>query len=181
MARRRHSRDELLSAAVEVTMREGLGRLTFATVAQQAGVPDRTVVYYFPAKIDLVTAVVEFTSEQIMAGLQVGLGDRRRTASELTEVIWPVVTGPQARPLVQVWLEVCVRAAAGEQPHLDAARRLADTWLAWLGDRVEAPTDAERGLVAARVLALVDGALLLHHIGLETAAGSALAGGPDVT
>lgn len=172
---RRHSREDLLSAAVEETLHTGLHRLTFASVAQRAGVPDRTIVYYFPTKADLVRAVVDASGLQLLRRLEAALGGDRRDPRELRALMWPLLTGPDLRPVLQVWLEVCVRAGTTEEPYLTAARRLTSTWLTWLADRVDATTPAVRERAAAAVLARLDGALLLHHIGLDELAALSLA------
>jgi AcrR family transcriptional regulator len=172
--RRRHDRDELLSTAVEVTLQKGLAGLTFGSVANAANVPDRTVVYYFPTKIDLVTAVLDATGARLMTHLDEAVGVRRRSSSGLISAIWPSLTHPDVKPLLQIWLEVFVRAGAKEQPYADGAQGLASAWLAWLADRVDARTYVARQRSASRILARLDGALLLHHIGLDAAAQDAL-------
>ena len=47
----------MLAAAVDVARAEGLSSLSFGRVARQVGTNDRTVVYYFPTKADLIGAV----------------------------------------------------------------------------------------------------------------------------
>jgi AcrR family transcriptional regulator len=54
--RRRHDKAQLLAAAVDTALDTGIGGLTFGAVARRAEVPDRTVVYYFPTKPELVAA-----------------------------------------------------------------------------------------------------------------------------
>ena len=53
----RHSEAEILQAATEVALEAGMVGLTFGAVGQRLGISDRTVVYYFPTKPDLVMAV----------------------------------------------------------------------------------------------------------------------------
>lgn len=174
--RRRHDRDTLLHAAVLVCLAEGLGGLSFGAVARRAQVPDRTVVYYFPNKGELVGAVIERLAQQLMTRLEGALGEQRLPAADLLARLWPALTAPDAGPVVRVWLELCVRASTGEQPYLHAAQQLATAWLAWLAEHLDAPTPPARRAAAAVMLARVDGALLLHHIGLHDAADQALGG-----
>jgi AcrR family transcriptional regulator len=51
-------RDALLDAAEAVVMEEGAGRLTFDEVAKRAGVSKGGVLYCFPSKQELVSAMV---------------------------------------------------------------------------------------------------------------------------
>ncbi len=173
-ARRRHNRDDLLRAAVQVCTESGLQGLSFGAVARRAGVPDRTVVYYFATKADLVEAVLEVMAEALMARLQEAVGDGRRSASALTAAMWPVLTHADVRPVTRVWLEMAVQASGGEGPHRQAAQALAETWLAWLADRLRGTTPAARRAAAASVLARIDGALLLDHMGLAETAETAI-------
>ena len=53
----RHSADEILDAAVAITLESGLAALTFSRVGERLEISDRTVVYYFPTKLDLINAV----------------------------------------------------------------------------------------------------------------------------
>jgi AcrR family transcriptional regulator len=168
--RRRHDRGQLLTAAVDAALEGGLAGLTFGAVARRAGVPDRTVVYYFPTKADLVGAVIAVTAQTLMERLEAAVGAERRSPAELLAALWPALKDPATRPVVHVWLETCVRAGADEQPYRDAAQELARGWLGWLGERVEAPTDVERRAAAVVLLARIDGALLLRHIGLNASA-----------
>jgi AcrR family transcriptional regulator len=174
--RRRHDRGQLLAAAVDTALEHGVSGLTFGRVARQAGVPDRTVVYYFPTKADLLAAVIAVTAESLLARLQEAIGDERHAPERLLRLLWPAVKDPATRPVVHIWLETCVRAGAGEQPYLDAAQELGRAWLGWLGEHVDAPTDTERRTAAAVLLARVDGALLLRHVGLHASAEAAVRG-----
>ena len=61
----RHQREDLLAAAVEVARADGLGALTFGRVARHVGTNDRTVVYYFPTKADLIGAVLVTLGAQL--------------------------------------------------------------------------------------------------------------------
>jgi hypothetical protein len=109
-----------------------------------------------------------------MAGLRDAVGDERYAPERLLALLWPMLKDPASRPVVHVWLETCVRAGAGEQPYLDAAQDLARSWLSWLGERVDAPTESARRAAATVLLARIDGALLLRHIGLHASAEAAV-------
>lgn len=173
-ARRRHDRGELLRAAVEVCSEGGLDALSFQAVSRRSGVPDRTVVYYFPTKPDLVEAVLEVMAGELMARLQTAVGDGRRSARQLGSAVWAVLTDDAVRPAGRVWLEMAVRASEEKGPYRLAAQKLAEAWLGWLEDRIQAPTPARRKRAAAALLAQLDGALLLQQMGLVDAATEAM-------
>ena len=52
-------RDRLLSAAEQVVARDGVRNLTLEAVAHEAGVSKGGLLYHFPTKSSLITAIVE--------------------------------------------------------------------------------------------------------------------------
>ncbi len=52
-------RDRLLNAAEQVAARDGVNKLTLEAVAKEAGVSKGGLLYHFPSKSDLITAIVE--------------------------------------------------------------------------------------------------------------------------
>ena len=91
-----HAKDELLAAAIDVARDEGLRQLSFGRVAKRAGTNDRTVVYYFPSKEQLVREVLLALSRDLESRLAGVGGERLRDHRELLEVAWPVLAHPDA-------------------------------------------------------------------------------------
>ena len=54
----KHTKDEILRGALATAFADGLSRLSFGRVAQRLEISDRTVVYYFPTKDELVGQVL---------------------------------------------------------------------------------------------------------------------------
>jgi AcrR family transcriptional regulator len=69
-ASRRDRRDELLSAAIELGRRSGLGSIEAAAVAVRAGVSKALVYYYFPTHRDLQAAVVRASADELLAAIR---------------------------------------------------------------------------------------------------------------
>lgn len=174
--RRRHNADDLRDAAVTVTLHRGLAALSFGAVAREAGVPDRTIVYYFPTKADLIATVLDDLVARFMDQLNPAIAPGRVTEPALLEAVWPVLSAPAAQPIVAVYLEACVRAARGAPAERAAAQRLAQTWLSWLAARIEPAPGEDAETAAAGMLARLDGALLLAAIGLPKEARMAITG-----
>jgi AcrR family transcriptional regulator len=173
--RQRHSRQDLLDAAVALCLREGLAQLTFGKVARAAAVPDRTVVYYFADKERLLEAVMDVLAARVLTLVDDGSLTTRLPAQDLPAQVWPRLAGPEGRDVMAVWMELFARGGTRQEPYQRVARRLAQAWLGWLADRVDAPTPQARAQGAARALAVLDGALLLRHVGLEAEADAAVA------
>ena len=62
--------DEIVAAAREIAAEAGLGAVQIAPVAQRAGIAAGTVYRYFPAKSDLVQALVEAVSAAEIAAFR---------------------------------------------------------------------------------------------------------------
>jgi AcrR family transcriptional regulator len=58
-------RDALVRAAVGQIARDGLGGLRLRSVAAEVGIDHSTIHHYFPAKQDLVAAVIDYVTGQL--------------------------------------------------------------------------------------------------------------------
>src|SRR5215510_15027350 len=61
--------DAILAAARDVADEGGMAAVQIAPVAERAGIASGTVYRYFPAKTDLITALVSALSEREVAAL----------------------------------------------------------------------------------------------------------------
>lgn len=153
----RHHKRDLLDGALVVARRDGLSALTFGSVARELGIPDRTVVYYFPNKRALISAVLEEVSWR--------LGERLDSADpnkgSLLDSLWPVLIHPKAEPTLRLFFEAAGLAAAGRQPFVDATAGLTAYWIDWVASRLSGSPNARRREAEALV-ATLDGLLLLR-------------------
>jgi len=171
----RHSRDEMLDAATGVVMEAGLGALTFRAVGQRLGIPDRTVVYYFPTKDGLVRAVLDRTSADLQALLSAALGSRSGSEADLLRRSWTALATPAGDTAFRLYLQVVGLAVQGVEPYPALAAGLVPRWAAWVADRLtgDAGTRHQR---AAAVVATLDGLLMIRAVAGAEAADTALLG-----
>jgi len=160
----RHSETEILQAATEVALEAGMAGLTFSAVGARLGISDRTVVYYFPTKPDLVLAVAGALGTRLMAVLEAAFGDEPMDTAELLRRGWPVLTTPSADRIFALYLEIVGLAASRQAPYDDLARAMVQGWVEWLVPRSLGRTPAERRRHALATTAQVDGLLLLRHV-----------------
>jgi AcrR family transcriptional regulator len=159
----RHSRDELLAAAVELAAEEGLSRLTFGRLAKRVGISDRTVVYYFPTKDDLVRHVLLSFGARLQHLLDDAFGTDPLPPEELAARAWPLLTTPEADGTFAVFFELLGLASAGRSPYEELAPLLVEGWIDWLEPHLAVEV-AERRDRALALVAVLDGLLLLRQI-----------------
>jgi hypothetical protein len=75
---------------------------------------------------------------------------------------------------MRLGLELAARAAHGEEPFRTVGSRMADGFAAMFAARLEMADEAARQPMAARLLALLDGAIMLDALGRPKLADAAL-------
>lgn len=160
----RHSQDEILRAAVDVAGDLGFDRLTFAAVGKRLGISDRTVVYYFPTKDALLTAVALSLGESLQTLLESAFGAGQLNPADLLNRAWPVLTTPEADRAFALYFEVLGLAAAGKPPFDDLAVALMRGWHEWLTPRTLGESVEVQSARAIGVIAQLDGLLLVRNL-----------------
>jgi len=160
----RHSPDEILDAAVAVAMGSGMAALTFSRVGAELGISDRTVVYYFPTKLDLVTAVAGALAADVVPLLEEAFGSEPLSQKELMDRAWPVLSTPVADRVFALYFEIVGLAASRQAPYDVLAPGLVEGWVDWLAPRVVGSTPDIRRRRALATVAQVDGLLLLRLV-----------------
>lgn len=159
----RHDQSDISAAALAVAREQGIGQVSFGSVARHLGIADRTVVYYFPTKEALVTDVLVSLGAELQAMLGAAFGVERVAPDELMARAWPVLSNPKADPAFRIFFEALGHAVAGAAPYADLAPLAIDGWVAWVEGLIDAPA-ADRRRLALGVVARLDGLLLLRQV-----------------
>ena len=173
MARPRPDRTVLLSALADHVLEEGLNTASLRPMAAAAGMSDRMLLYHFGSKDALVAALLEHLAAQARAGLDAALPPVPfESEGDLVAAVVGLLRSEPFRPYVRVWLDIVSAAAQGGADHRRAGGTIMDAYLDWIALRHPGGRDA-----APRVLALVEGVLVLDAVGRSDIADAA-AGGP---
>ncbi len=157
----RHDREDVLDSAVALARESGLQELTFRSVGRRAGIPDRTVVYYFPTKDQLILAVLQRATAELVDLLAAAVGDEPRRVEELRQTSWDALRRPEADPALRLYVETLGLAAHGHEPYRSVVTQLTATWTSWFASRL-ALQSADRDDHAVAIVATLDGLLLLQ-------------------
>lgn len=157
----KHSRDEILAGAVETAFRDGLSQLTFGRVAKHLGINDRTVVYYFPTKDDLIGEVLASLGARLQQTLAPALHGPVADHVELLRAAWPVLATDEHDDVFSLFFEASGLAVAGREPYATAISTIVGIWTEWTAEFVAGDQDHRQG-EAETAVAVLDGLLLLR-------------------
>lgn len=169
----KHDRQHILRAALELAVDEGLRHVTFGKVARRLGLPDRTVVYYFPSKVVLLREVLGAASAGLAEVLRRAFQEPARSPAELAARAWPVMSSEDADSVFRLFFDAVGLTMHDSQDLRPAVQDLMSAWVSSL-EPLFAGDEATRRARAEATLALLDGLLLLHFtLGPDSAARAA--------
>jgi AcrR family transcriptional regulator len=165
----RHTKEEILAGAVDAALADGLSNLTYGRLAKRLGMADRTIVYYFPTKADLIAEVVIALGVTLQETLTGAFSAPASDHIGLARAAWPVLARAEVDPVFALFFEANGLAAAGQQPYDSLAPQIIESWIVWMAGFLAGPPDECRSEAEA-ALAVIDGLLLLRQLGGGAAA-----------
>jgi AcrR family transcriptional regulator len=133
------TRAKLIQAAITCLDKTGYSATTVSTVAEEAGVSRGAMTHQFPAKTDLMVAVVEavFLDDSDMYNRSVAEMDPIDWLFALPETMWRVISRPSGIAVMEIML--ASRSDADLAEKLSRAQTQIDTRAhKWSGDRIRA-------------------------------------------
>ena len=168
----KYSKEDILKAALESSLEDGVGGLTFGRVARRMGIADRTVVYYFPTKQVLIQGVIEAHSAHLQRVLAQAFDQPASDCWGLVRAAWPVMSSPEADPVMRLFFEIIGMSIRGVEPFCHVVAPALRAWVGSLEPLLHVPP-SRRQAEAEAALAVIDGLLLLHFTAGEDVAARA--------
>ena len=168
----KHTKAEILEGAMAVAAADGVSQLTFGRVAKHLGINDRTVVYYFPSKDDLVGEVLVGLGTSLQETLAPAFATTATDQIDMVRTAWRVLARSDADPVFALFFEAAGLAAAGREPYRSLVPRLVEAWVEWAAGLIDGPP-ARRRAEAEAAIATLDGLLMFRQLAGADAANRA--------
>lgn len=163
MAVRDEQRERVLDALETHLLATGLSQASLRQLAAAAGVSDRMLLYYFADKAEVMAEVMARLTDGMAQRLSLAIPEGADLAPwTLAARAGRFVLAQEFLPYMRLWLEVVAAAARNEAPFADISRQVTQGFLGWIAQRLDQPPGPAREGLAAMILALVDGLILVE-------------------
>jgi AcrR family transcriptional regulator len=172
---RENRRAAALDRIADHMLAHGLAPSSLRALAKAAGTSDRMLLYYFADKDEIVVAALQTISARLAQalGALTEAGGRHPPDVVLMRLA-SIMRGPALKPYMRLALELAALAAHGAQPYRSVAGRMADGFAAMIASTLDIEAEPERQRMAVRLLAILDGCVMLDAFGREALATLAL-------
>jgi AcrR family transcriptional regulator len=157
-------RDELLESAADYVLQHGLIGMSLRPLAAALGTSDRMLLYHFTSRDQLVTSIVNLSTERatdVVRALPAARGIRPGVLR-----LWDAYRGDPLGPCVDVYVQAAATGLIGREPYRSVTRAGNERWSRALADYFRRCGAPPRRL--ARIVTLVDSTLLGFHLALAT-------------
>ncbi len=159
-------RAALIDAVCGHLLVHGLAKSSLRDLAAAAQTSDRMLLYYFRDKSDLMSAALDRLCAVFQERLETVRVPDPLEEEALRPALVALVMDDGVWPFLQVWLEIVARGGRGEALFAEAGNRIATNFFDWIARQSAAPTEDGRRAVAARLLPIMDGLIVLKAVGL---------------
>jgi AcrR family transcriptional regulator len=155
-------REELVAAATDFVLDQGLIGLSLRPLAAALGTSDRMLLYHFTDKDELVAAVLRESNDRSIAQIE-GLPAAGSVRQEVL-ALWAASTSSDLDRCQRLYVEAAALGLLGREPYATVVREANAAWGAALARRlVAAGVPGER---AGRAVALLDAAFMGFQLDL---------------
>jgi AcrR family transcriptional regulator len=158
--RHQHRRPELLAAAAEYVLANGLADLSLRPVAKALGITHATLLRQFKTKDDLIQQVVQHVLADVLAQLR-AVDDVQRAGSteQLLRALWAHLSHPEQQRQFLLLCELVPRIVRDGERGSAMARAVVGAWRALILRRLldDGHADAQAEALASLVVAQIRG------------------------
>lgn len=167
-------RADIIDRLTAYVLAEGLAASSLRPLAKAAGTSDRMLLYYFKDKSEIITAVLEQISGQLVAMVSTHTASEPLPVDVLRQKLAGILFEDALWPYMRIWLDVAARAAMGDPYYRAVGEQIGRGFLEWGKVQLQSDSDAQRDIDAARLLVSIEGMLFLKSIGLDDVSDKAL-------
>jgi len=159
-------RADIVDKLADYVLANGLSASSLRPLADAAGTSDRMLLYYFKDKSELMSAALERVAQRLGGHLEAQLSGKRLAPEALRKKVMKIVMAPDVWPFMRVWLEIAAQAAGNDALYRTIGGQIARGFIAFTEARLDVAAPA-RKREALRLLASLEGAVLLKSLGIE--------------
>lgn len=160
-------RAAILDLLADHVLVEGLSASSLRPLAKAAGISDRMLLYYFRDKAEVIGAVLDIVAMRLVTVLNAQGASAPLPLDAAIQKIGMLVLADELWPFMRLWLELASLSARGDPLYRTVGERIARGFLAWGASHLDSPTPHARDADAAKLLATVEGMVLLKSVGLD--------------
>ncbi len=176
-------RAALVAQLADFVLEQGLVAASLRPLAAAAGTSARMLLYYFEDKSELIAAILGQIAGRLQERLSAMMARKPLGFEALLRRLRGVLLEPEFWPYMCLWLEIAARSAreesSGTDRHSEQAaeagavsyralgEQIARGFHEWAAAQLDGSTPAARRREAARLLATIEGFVLLRAVGLN--------------
>lgn len=161
MSRPKPNKEVLLAGLATHVLAHGLNTASLRPMAASVGTSDRMLIYHFGNKDALMAALLEYLAQEMAAGLDAVLPERRYDSeAALVAAIVTLMRTSEVRPYMRVWFDIVSATGGGQTQPPEIGKKILSIYLEWIARRHPAGD-----VGAPRALALVEGLLVIEAVG----------------
>jgi AcrR family transcriptional regulator len=160
-------RADIIQRLTAYVLAQGLSASSLRPLAKAAGTSDRMLLYYFKDKSEIITAVLEQISAQLVEMVSAHTAAEPLPVDALRRKLAGIVFEDALWPYMRIWLDVAARAAMGDPFYRAVGEQIGRGFLEWGKAQLQSDSEAQRDIDAARLLVSIEGMLFLKSIGLD--------------
>ncbi len=166
----------LLEQIADHLLAHGLGGTSLRPLARATGTSDRMLLYYFKDKAELIEAALAVVAARLQALLPAPDAAPPAHVEAVAQRLGTALLGEAHWPYMRLWLEIASRAAAGDAACRAAGAAIGRHFHGWGAAQLTpaAPGEPASAHDSARLLLLIEGAVLLKALGLADLAKAGL-------